>query len=160
MPACPICTKSLETVRQREGIYYRCAACDGRALTVSQIRHVMGDRIATKLLRLLRLGNRKGEHACPFCSTPMFVLNTSDPPLEVDACRLCNAVWLDAPTYETLPQINIESTSTLAMQATEIVAMNRLRELKEKEEEQRKNEKEEQKKKKIGHAFGVLWNQK
>jgi Zn-finger nucleic acid-binding protein len=120
----------------------------------------MGDRIATKLLRLLRLGNCKGEHACPFCAKPMVILNTSDPLLELDACRLCNVVWMDVPTYETLPQINIESTSTLAMQATEIVAMNRLRELKEKEVEERKKEEEERKNKKIGQAFGVLWNQK
>ena len=158
MPTCPICTKSLETIRQREGVFYRCSACDGRALTLSQIRHVMGDRIATKLLRLLRLGNRKAEHPCPFCNKLMFTLNTSEPPLEVEACRPCNAVWIDVPTYETLPQINIESTSTLAMQATEIVAMNRLRKLKEEEEEKRKKEEEEQKKNKIGQAFGVLWN--
>src|SRR5678815_4381449 len=102
MPTCPICTTSLETIRQREGVFYRCSACDGRALTLSQIRHVMGDRIATKLLRLLRLGNCKGEHACPFCAKPMVILNTSDPLLEVDACRLCNVCLLyTSPSPET-----------------------------------------------------------
>src|SRR5712691_11328685 len=138
MPTCPICAKPLETARQREGIFYPCRVCDGRALTLSQIRQVLGDRLATKLLRLMKLNPRQGERNCPFCDKPMSVISAQEPLLELDACRSCNAVWLDAPTYEALPQLTIETTILIAKQATEIIAMDRLRELKKREDEERK----------------------
>ena len=138
MPTCPICAKPLETVRQREGVCYPCKSCHGKAMTLSQIRHVLGDQIATKLLRLMKLGRRQGERECPFCGTPMRVLNTQEPPLELDACVTCITVWFDAPTYECLPQLTGEATNSIPMQATEIIALNRLKELKEREEEARK----------------------
>ncbi len=137
MPTCPICAQPLETARQREGVFYPCRLCDGRALTLSQIRHVLGDRLATKLLRLMKLNPRKGDRKCPFCEKPMSVISAQEPLLELDACRSCNAVWLDAPTFEALPQLTIETTNSIAMQATEIIAMDRLRELKKREAEER-----------------------
>lgn len=53
MPTCPICSTPLETARQREGVFYPCRACNGKAVTISQIRHVQGERVAMKLLRLI-----------------------------------------------------------------------------------------------------------
>src|SRR5258706_8305045 len=125
MPTCPICAKPLETIRQREGLFYLCPSCGGRAVTLSQIRHVLGDRVATKLLRLIRSSARKAERHCPFCDHPMSVLITREPPLELAACRACNMVWFDSPTYESLPQLTTETTNSIAMQATEILAVNR-----------------------------------
>ena len=61
MPICPICFKPLATTRQREGLFYLCTSCDGRAVTISQIRHVLGEKVATKLLRLMKLSRRKSE---------------------------------------------------------------------------------------------------
>jgi ribosomal protein L37AE/L43A len=135
MPTCPICQKPLETTRQREGVFYPCQVCSGRAVTLSQIRYVLGDRLATKLLRLMKLSRRQSERRCPFCDKSMLVLNTQEPPLELDACRACNSVWFDGPTYEALPQLSFETTNSIALQATEIIAMERLTELKEREEE-------------------------
>src|SRR5437016_6718047 len=138
MATCPICSKALETTRQREGIFYPCRVCDGRAVTLSQIRHVLGDRVATKLLRLMKLSRRQSQRLCPFCGKSMLIVSTQEPPLELDACRGCNLVWFDGPTYESLPQLTLETTNSIAMQATEIIALARLRELKEREEEERK----------------------
>jgi hypothetical protein len=149
MPICPICAKPLETTRQREGVYYRCHICDGRAVTVSQIRHVLGERVAMKLLRLMKLSRRESARHCPFCDTPMLLLNMPEPPLELEACRGCNAVWFDAPTYASLPQLAFESTSMLAMQATELIALERLKELKERQERER----QEAKKKRRPHRI-------
>jgi Zn-finger nucleic acid-binding protein len=70
----------------------------------------------------------------------MVVVNDQEPPMELDACRLCNAVWFDAPTYESLPELSFEATSSIAMQATEIIALERLQELKKRMEEERKAE--------------------
>src|SRR6266571_2566447 len=135
MPACPICAKPLDTIRQREGLFYHCAGCNGRALTVPQVRRLLGDRLAAKLLRLMKLGRRESERACPFCAERMLVVSAQEPPLELDACRPCSVVWFDAPTYEALPEGTVETTASLALQATEIVAEIRLKELKEREKE-------------------------
>jgi Zn-finger nucleic acid-binding protein len=148
MPACPICAKPLDTRRQREGLFYWCPDCNGRALTIPQIRRVCSDRLAAKLLRLIKLSRRQGERPCPFCARPMVVVQSQEPLLELDACRPCSVVWFDAPTYETLPEGTVETTSSLAMQATEIVAMNRLRELKAREREREEEERNKKKKKK------------
>src|SRR4051812_8055703 len=59
MPTCPICFQPLGTTRQREGLYYPCTSCDGRAVTLSQIRHVLGEKVARKLLRLMKLSRRR-----------------------------------------------------------------------------------------------------
>lgn len=152
MPACPICVKPLDTLRQREGLFYLCPSCNGRALTIPQIRRVCSDRLAARLLRLIQLSRRQGERACPFCARRMVVVQTQEPALELDACRPCSVVWFDAPTYEALPEGTVETTSSLAMQATEIVAMNRLRELKEREREREEEERDKKKKKKKRRA--------
>lgn len=109
----------------------------GRAVTVAQIRRVLGDLVATKLLRLVKLSRLEGTRQCPFCAKPMLVVSTQEPLLELDACRNCNAVWFDNPTYESLPQLTFETTNSIPMQATEIIALNRLKELKENEEAER-----------------------
>ena len=107
-------------------------------MTLPQIRHMLGDRVAAKLLRLLKLAHGHRNRPCPFCSLPMTALIMQEPPLELDACRACSVVWFDVPTYESLPQLAAETTNTLAMQATEIIALNKLKELKEREEAERK----------------------
>jgi hypothetical protein len=107
-------------------------------MTISQVRHVLGDRIASRILRLLKLSSRQSERHCPFCDRNMKVLNTADPPLELEACHPCSAVWFDVPTYEALPQVTFETTNSIALQATEIIALERLKELKEREEAERK----------------------
>ena len=152
MPACPICAKPLDTIRQREGLFYLCAGCNGRALTVPQVRRVLGDRLAARLLRLMKLSRRPGERACPFCAQRMLVIQSQEPPLELDACASCSVVWFDAPSYETLPEGAVETTSSLALQATEIVAEMRLKELKEREQEREAEERDKKKKKKKRRA--------
>lgn len=138
MPNCPICQTKLETVRQREGVFYPCHSCHGRAMTVSQIRHVLGERVAVKLLRLMKLGSRPSSRPCPFCDKPMVIVNSQEPLMEVEGCRACNAIWFDEPTYESLPELSFGATSSIAMEATEIIAKERLEELKKRLEEERK----------------------
>ena len=138
MPTCPICATPLRTARQREGLFYPCDGCAGRAVTLSHVRHVLGDIVATKLLRLIKLSRRVGERPCPFCGVAMLVVNAEQPPLELDACRNCNAVWFDQPTYDSLPQLTLETLNSRTSQATEIIALERLEELKKKMEEERK----------------------
>jgi Zn-finger nucleic acid-binding protein len=149
VPICPICSKPLETTRQREGLFYPCRTCDGRAMTVSQVRHMLGDQVATKLLRFIKLSRLSSEHSCPFCGKPMLMVNIPEPRLELESCRACSVVWFDLPTYESLPQMTSETTNSIPMQATEIIALNRLKELKKHEEEERRREKEKKRLRRI-----------
>ena len=98
-----------------------------------------------KLLGLMKLSARPSLRQCPFCGHPMQVVNSQEPPLELDTCKACNAVWFDGPTYESLPRLAIEGTNFLRMQATEIIAMERLEELKKRMEEERKQARKKKK---------------
>jgi len=121
-------------------------------MTISQVRHVLGDAVAMKLLRLMKLSRVSGKHCCAFCGKPMLTIGTQEPFLELDSCRACAVVWLDFPTYESLPQLTLETTNSIPMQATEIIALNRLKELKAREEEERKRAKEQKKRRRISGA--------
>jgi Zn-finger nucleic acid-binding protein len=133
MPTCPICHTSLETTRHREGLYYLCHVCAGRALTVPHARRVAGDRFAARVLRLLQRAARRAGRECPFCGKPMTVAAITEPPVQFEGCLPCNAIWLDAPTFENLCGGIVESTSSLALQATEIYAEIKLKELKDRQ---------------------------
>jgi hypothetical protein len=54
------------------------------------------------------------------------------------ACRACHVVWFDEPTYLSLPELAFDRTNFMPMQTTEIIAMERLEELKKRMEEERK----------------------
>lgn len=58
----------------------------------------------------------------------MWLIDLPDPKLELDVCRACNLVWFDAPSYETLPEGAAETLHTITADATEIIAMQRLKE--------------------------------
>jgi len=130
MPDCPTCAASLNTVRQREGLFYLCPGCAGRAVTLPQIRRVAGDRFATKLLRQINTNSQSGPRICPFCNRPMRVLHADDPPLELDACKLCGAVWFDPQEFESVPENAVASVPELHLRGIEIIATHRLEELK------------------------------
>lgn len=137
MPHCPICQAALDRLRQREGLCYQCSRCGGRALTIPQLRRVTGDRLGVKLLRQLDQSRLRSDHACPFCREPMVRVALADPPLEAEGCRPCNAVWLDQPTFETLPEGTVSTTNALALLATDIYAEMKLKEQKERAEAER-----------------------
>jgi membrane associated rhomboid family serine protease/Zn-finger nucleic acid-binding protein len=133
MPHCPSCATPLNTIRQREGLFYHCPGCLGRAVTLPQIRRVAGDRFATKLLRQINTTAGVGPRTCPFCHRPMRLLHSDDPPLELDGCKLCGAVWFDPQEFETVPEHAVASVHELHLRGAEAIAMHRLEQLKERQ---------------------------
>lgn len=131
MPDCPNCQSSLNTMRQREGLYYRCPGCDGRAITLPQIRRVAGDAFATGLLRQINRNSQPGQRRCPFCAQPMREFHSAEPVLELDACKLCGAVWFDPNEFETVPEGALPSIDEIHLRGVEAVAKHRLERLKE-----------------------------
>ena len=109
MPTCPVCNVELRTVRQRDGIYFLCDQCGGRAATVPHIRRVCGDHFATQILRRINQATGTGRRNCPFCQRPMKQFEITDPPLTLDACKPCTLVWFDPSEFETIPEGVVET---------------------------------------------------
>lgn len=122
MATCPTCKIHLQTVRQREGLYYYCDQCNGRAVTVPQIRRMAGDRFASGLIRKVNTATRVSWLSCPFCECPMKSFDVSDPPVTLDSCKPCVTVWFEAGKFEVLPEGVIESPDSLLLTATEAEA--------------------------------------
>ena len=126
MPDCPRCRSPLNTVRQREGLFHHCPACDGRAVTVPQIRRVAGDRFATTLLRQINRTFQPTDLPCPFCHSQMRLLQSTDPILELDACKQCGVVWFDPQEFEAVPEGANESPDEARMRAAEAIGSHKL----------------------------------
>ena len=116
-------------------------------MTIPHLRKVAGDRFAARLLRLLKWVTRGSDRPCAFCGKPMVVATVANSMVEMEGCLACNAAWMDAPTFESLVGGVVETTNSLAGQATEIYAEIKLKELKDREKEE--EEKARKRKKRI-----------
>lgn len=132
MLACPNCSTPLNTIRQREGLFFLCLACEGRAVTIPQIRRIAGDHFATNLLRQINGNSHFGDRTCPFCCRRMRRFYSQDPLLELDACKTCGAVWFDPQEFEAMPEGAIESPDEVRLRGAEVIARYRLEQMKEK----------------------------
>jgi len=156
MPACPACKKELDTVPQRQGVFYRCPTCNGRALSIPQIRRVAGDHFAIKLLRLLKMRNEQSSWPCPFCGKRLLSLKLPEPPLELAGCRPCNTIWFDAQNYKLVPEWTVANNNGVSMQDIETESLRRLKEVKERE---KASAEEEKRKKSLRRSLKTLWDQ-
>jgi len=131
MPACPNCAEPLNTIRQREGLFFHCPVCNGRAVTLPQIRRVAGDKFAANLLRQINANHYFGDRSCPFCMRRMRLFHSPEPPLELDACKTCGVVWFDPQEFETVPEGMAESPDAARLRGIEAEATWRLEQMKE-----------------------------
>ncbi len=120
----------MNTVRQRDGIFYICPVCDGRAVTLPQIRRVAGDRLAVSLLRQINRTSQTTDRPCPFCTSPMRVIQSAEPALELDACRPCGVVWFDPHEFEAVPEGALESADEAQLRGIETLAKRRVDQMK------------------------------
>jgi membrane associated rhomboid family serine protease len=134
MPNCPICSTPLRTIRQREGVCFFCEQCNGRAVTVPQIRRVAGDQFATQLLRQINRATDPSSRVCPFCSGHMRQFSIRDPPLVLDSCRTCGVVWFDPQEFEAVPEGAIEAPDQLVLRGREAFAVEKVRQIREQAE--------------------------
>jgi len=157
MPVCPACNKELETVPQRQGVFYRCSSCDGRALSIPQIRRVAGDHFAVRLLRLLKMRQEQSNWSCPFCGQRLISLKVQEPAMELAGCRPCNTIWFDTQSYELVPEWTVANNTGVSMQDIETESLRRLKELKEREKAAGQ---EEKRKKSLRGSLKTLREQK
>jgi membrane associated rhomboid family serine protease/Zn-finger nucleic acid-binding protein len=126
MPDCPLCALPLKTTRYRDGLIFVCPICDGRAVTIPQIRRVAGDRFATALLRQINRSVQLGERACPFCYATMRLLHPAEPSLDLDACKQCGVVWFDPGEFGSIPEGAVESPEEARLRGMEVLAQHKL----------------------------------
>src|SRR2546423_4610785 len=136
MALCPICQTLLTTVRQREGIYYRCDNCTGRAVTVPQVRRVAGDRFATQMLRQINTASFPSSRFCPFCDELMKQFSIAAPPLTLDSCKRCGVVWFDPNEFEAVPEGTIETPDQAELRGREVLALEKVRQIAEQSRKQ------------------------
>jgi membrane associated rhomboid family serine protease len=123
----------LITVRQREGIYFACDQCGGRAVTVPQVRRTIGEKLTQELLRKIRNATGACERGCPYCHKFMLQFYWDDPPLQLEACKPCNLIWFDHQEFESLPEHAIESVYEAQMRAAEALGTHRVQEMKKRD---------------------------
>jgi membrane associated rhomboid family serine protease len=129
MPLCPDCRTELATIRQREGLFYRCHSCQGRAVTLPQIRRTAGDRFVTALLRQINTNAQMGGRQCPFCTRGMRHFESQNPRLELDACKACGSVWFDPQEFEAVPANAPVAAEELHLRAREVIAVEQVRQI-------------------------------
>lgn len=131
MPHCPHCAASLHTTHYREGLFFVCPECQGRAVTLPQLRRVAGDRYATAMLRQMNRTTAFTRLPCPFCQSPMRAIVSEEPPLELDACKPCGVVWFDPLEFEAVPEGVLESPDAAHLRGLEALAQRKLENLRQ-----------------------------
>ena len=102
MMACPNCGDRLATDRAAGLIRWVCAACGGRALSITALRRVAGAEFSTTLWRATGAAPLRPDRRCPSCTGPMTMVTVGRPGdwHEVDVCRPCQFAWFDPGEFE------------------------------------------------------------
>lgn len=127
MANCPKCTVALQTIRQRDGVYFYCYECHGRAVTIPQIRRNSGDRFASALTRKVNTATEISSYSCPFCSGGMKRFEIANPEMTLDSCKSCVSIWFEAGKFEELPEGLIESPDAILLNALEVEAKEKMK---------------------------------
>ncbi len=58
------------------------------------------------------------------------MFNSNEPPLELDVCKPCGVVWFDPQEFDSVPEGVVASENELRMRGVEVVARQRLEQIK------------------------------
>lgn len=111
MLPCPRCQIPLHTHAVAGAVHYACEQCGGRAANLALLRRILTKDCANKLWNTVRDASPADHHGilrCPSCSHrmhPATVATDAGEELQLDVCRVCQIVWLDAGELERLPQV-------------------------------------------------------
>ena len=108
------------------GVFWACAQCGGRALSVELLRRTFTNESINPLWRHAISGRGAPGRNCPSCGRTMIEVALAETPAapKVGVCRLCHFVWFDAnemaelkprPLPETAPPLPAEAREALAM---------------------------------------------
>ena len=110
MLPCPRCSIPLKTHVTQCSVHYACPKCDGRAGNLALLRRTLEPEFVNRLWRTVRDAHPTDHHGqlrCPSCRTrmhPAGLDSEEGAELQLDVCRVCQIVWLDADEVARVPQ--------------------------------------------------------
>jgi membrane associated rhomboid family serine protease/Zn-finger nucleic acid-binding protein len=130
---CPRCNFSLDKVQISGRIFWGCKICGGRAVTVELLRRTFTPESINPLWLNAVRDEGKSSCACPSCRKPMIEVALSERAnINVDVCRFCHLVWLDArETEDLIPLPTPPPERELPQQARELIAIEKVKQLAE-----------------------------
>ena len=142
MFTCPHCRKHLERLPSEKGIQWRCASCEGRAVTIPLLRRMVDEKYVNQLWRMACDTPRPVQGvSCPLCHNGMTPVQHLVPDeqeargLDVDVCRSCHSVWFDTheldKVLERMALPPAEEKAELSQKAREIIALAQIESIRE-----------------------------
>ncbi len=132
---CPECHIDLKKIDGKPGVYWLCPSCGGRAATVSLLRRLIPKDVVNSMWQKAWSEDNPCLRNCPSCNKPMREVpaGAGDSQFKLDVCTICQTIWFDANEYESLPQKMRELTfeERLPPAARELVALNRVKQIRE-----------------------------
>lgn len=107
MFVCPRCRKPMARVQGRYGLYWQCAACQGRTTSLSLLRRRLPKGLFRELWQAARTPSARKTHACPGCGHAMVeaAVHGTRKVEHLDLCRRCQFVWFDPGEEVALPVV-------------------------------------------------------
>ena len=110
MFTCPNCGGGLVRTQTASGIFWVCPDCDGRAVTVSLLRHIVNPAAMRELWSRTFNRTLPRHRPCPSCTVPMqeVAIGLATGSLTLDVCRACQFVWFDPREFEVMPPASLK----------------------------------------------------
>lgn len=109
-PHCPRCDIALQAVKSSTINYLSCRLCQGQLISLFNLDKVIKGNLVINLWNSAHRANTDKTTYCPKCIKPLNNFNypsdTADPHVEVDVCKPCRVIWLDAGEAKALKQTN------------------------------------------------------
>ncbi len=140
MFTCPQCKKGLATQRTKQGVFWLCSSCGGRAASLGVLRKTLGTACVARLWDDAPVAVQEDRCACPVCSRAMehMAWKEREFTLPLNLCRRCAFVWFAPHEYEAIASLPVlppvpgaagAGTTELPLAAREAIAMEKVREL-------------------------------
>jgi membrane associated rhomboid family serine protease len=135
MQACPRCETPLGRVRGPQGVYWSCAGCGGRAVTLPLLRRLLVRPYINQIWQYAKDEKGVRRRPCPLCRQLMI-----DVPVVygaaahwIDVCTGCQLVWFDPREYEEAPAMAAPAGEVLSPRAREALAKMEVKRVGERE---------------------------
>lgn len=134
MFTCPHCRTHLERLPFDKGVQWRCASCEGRAVTVPLLRRMVTEDYVNQLWRSAWDTPRPERGVlCPLCHNVMTSVQNlmaegdDSQSIQVDVCKSCHSVWFDTHEMDAiLERVALppeEKKPELSAKAREVIAL-------------------------------------
>lgn len=124
---CPRCRTRLSKVKTKDGVFFHCPKCNGRAAGLALLRRVGSMNAIKRLWVLVCQSAKKPGVRCPICDRQMaevpLAVGSNVPPMQLDVCPTCQFVWFDPHEFGQFPAAPKKVRHEMPIKAREAIAM-------------------------------------